>query len=277
MRQLRRLLPMHIVLILVAIIMLAPFAFMVSTSFKHDMDVYAYPIKWIPSPAMFGNYVTAWTQLGYFRLVVNSVFVALSATVISLLVNAMAGYAFARKKFPGKRILFIAVLGSMMVPFQAILIPLFLVIKGLRFYNTYAAIIIPWCASGYGIFLMRQYISTIPLELDHAAQIDGCSDFMIFFRVILPLCKPILVSLGIFVFIWVWTDLLLPLIMTRSPGLQTLELGLSHLGGKYGGARINIPVAMAACTMAVIPPIVCFIVGGRTLMRGELLKGGIKG
>jgi multiple sugar transport system permease protein len=266
-----------LVQLMIVIVMIVPLAYMLSTSFKRNMDIYVFPLRWIPRPFVLIGYIEALKDLHILLLFRNSLLVAVAAVAISLFVNALAGYSFARKSFPAKNALFLVVLSSMMVPFQAILIPLFLIIKGMGLYNTFAAIILPWSVNAYGIFLIRQYVTTIPDEFDYAAKIDGCPDFMIFTRIIIPLCKPILLSLGIFLFIWTWTDLLLPLIMTNSASLTTIELGLSQLGGKFGGTQINVPVAMAGCTIAILPPLLFFVLGGRTLMMGQLLQGGIKG
>lgn len=263
--------------VVLLVLMLIPFAYMLSTSFKRNVDVYVFPVRWVPRPFVVINYVIALKDLHIFTLFRNSMIVSILAVSTSLFTSSLAAYSFARKTFPGKTALFFLILGSMMVPFQAILIPLFLIMKNLGLYNTFPALILPWCANAYGIFLLRQYITTIPEEYDYAARIDGCPDFRIFTRIILPLSKPILLSLGVFLFIWTWTDLLLPLIMTNASAISTIELGLSQLGGQYGGTQINIPVAMAGCTVAILPPLIFFVLGGRTLMSGNLMQGGIKG
>lgn len=275
-RALKKDILIYVILIFIAIIMLVPSIYMISTSLKRSIDIYTYPPQWIPSVPILTNYLLAWDRIDFFRTFKNSLIVATSSTVVSILFNGMAGYALARKEFPGKNIVFTIIIGSMMVSLPIILIPLFLIIKKIGLYDTLLALILPWSASGYGIFLIRQYILTIPIEIEYAAEVDGCSQLGSFFKITFPLCKPILLTWGIFNFLWAWGDLMLPLIFIRSHRLKTVSLILAEVGGRYGGAQINISMMMAACALISIPPVVVFLIGSRQFLRA-LTEGAIKG
>ena len=255
----------RILLIVVAIIMVFPFLWMVSGAFKPSDEVMEYPPKIIPSEIRYENFTELFKEVSFGRYMINSFIVAGSVTIFSLLFHSMAGYALARLRFPGKRFLFIGILSTMMIPFYSIVIPLFIIIKQIGWYDTYLGLIIPWIPHAFGIFLLRQYYIGFPKELADAAAIDGCSHIGVFFRIALPLSKPILAALGVVFFISNWDRFLWPLIITSSAEMRVVPLGIVQLKGQYV-AHWNL--ILAGATIACIPTIIIFI-----LLQNFIVKG----
>jgi multiple sugar transport system permease protein len=256
---------MRVLLIVVATIMLFPFLWMISGAFKPSDEVMEYPPKIIPSEIRYENFTELFKEVPFGRYMINSFIVAGSVTIFSLLFHSMAGYALARLRFPGKRFLFIGILSTMMIPFYAIVIPLFIIIRQVGWYDTYLGLIIPWIPHAFGIFLLRQYYITFPKELVDAAVIDGCSHIGVFFRIALPLSKPILAALGVIFFISNWDRFLWPLIITSSAEMRVVPLGIVQLKGQYV-AHWNL--ILAGATIACIPTIIIFI-----LLQNFIVKG----
>ncbi|MCA9860788.1 MAG: carbohydrate ABC transporter permease, partial [Thermomicrobiales bacterium] len=198
----------YAILIVAVFISLLPFGYVVSTSFKSTMSLFSYPPDWLPENPTLDNYRNLLNRYPFWRWLFNSFVVAGSVTAIKLVVDSMAGYAFAKMRFPGRDALFLVVLMSLMVPFAALLIPTFIIIRELGMLNTYWGLILPGLASPIGVFMMRQFIESLPSDLENAARLDGCSEFQIYRRVILPLIKPGLVVLGVFTFMTQWTSYL---------------------------------------------------------------------
>lgn len=210
----------------IAIIMLWPFIWMIVTSFKPNTEMFSYPPTIIPNEIVFDHYVAAWKAAPWERFFFNTAFVAGVITISSLFLCALTGYAFARLEFPGRNLLFLLLLASMMIPFEVMLIPLYLIIVNFPFtggngfwgggtglLNTYSALIVPRLLFPFGVFLMRQFFMTLPKSLEDAARIDGCSEFGIFWRVMFPLIKPASATLVVFVFSMMWDDFFWPLIV----------------------------------------------------------------
>lgn len=229
------------------------------------------PFAW-PDRFTFDNIINVLTAQNFLQWTLNSFIYALVSVVIILVTAAMAGYAFAKKRFPGREVILWSFLATLMVPTQATLIPLFVLLAELDGIDTYWGLIVPTLANSQAVFLMRQFIRGLPDELFDAARIDGASEWRIFTRIVLPLTKPILATLGIFVFLWHWNDFLWPLIVAQSDGMRTLTVGLATLNAE------NAPLAgiMAASAIAVIPCLVIFGVLQRYLVNSVAMSG-IKG
>lgn len=257
-------------LVIGGLLMVFPVVWMVSSSLKLPDKIFSIPIQIIPNPIRFQNYLEAAELAPLDRYFFNSVFVGLSITIISLFFCTLAGYGFAKYHFWGRGVLFIAVLSTLMIPFQVIMIPLFVIVRDFGWLNTYAGLIIPACISAFGVFLMRQYILTIPNELLDAARIDGASEPGIFWHVILPLCKAPMTALGIFTFLDSWNNLLWPLIIISKVELRPLALGLTEYQTVHG---TQYQYLMAAATLATIPILILFVFMQRQFIRGVLLSG----
>jgi ABC-type glycerol-3-phosphate transport system permease component len=244
---------------------------MVSTSLKTDQDVFTWPPRLVPQPVRFQNYVDAWNSAPYARFFFNSAFIALVVTLANLFFSSLAGYAFAKYQFPGKQWIFIALLCTMMIPFQVTMIPVFVILSKLHWVDTYWGLIIPFTAGAFGIFLMRQFLSTIPDDLIDAARIDGCSEFRTFLTIVLPLSKPALSALGIFVFMASWNGFIWPFIIVKSTEMKTLPLAVADLAeGLY---VMSWPLMMAGACFVVLPAIVVFLIFQKNFVEGITLTG----
>lgn len=265
---------MAIVLIFGATVMLVPFFWMIATSLsrKANSSMPRVPTLWPADPSLF-NYWVATANLPIVKLYINSLFIVGTTTLGYLLFSSIAGYAFAKGRFPGKTFLFIVFLATLFIPFETRMIPLYLFVRDLHLNNTYWALILPFLAGGFGTFLMRQAISTIPDDLIDAARIDGASEFRIFWSIVLPLCKPTLATLAIINVIWRWNDVLWPLLVTSSRDLYTVTQGLA-LAGKSSGVYVG--VALATAVMAILPVIVAYLFLQRYVIR-SVVSSGVKG
>jgi multiple sugar transport system permease protein len=284
----------YVVLIPIAILFLAPFAWMVSASFQQIGDMFSWPPQWIPKHPSLAGYKTflgigdaSQAAEGASRWFLNSAFVATSVTVLQLFFNSLAAYVFAKRKFPGRDAIFLLFLGTMMIPGQITLIPNYLVLKHVPFFggndmfgngghgwlDSYYGLILPGCVSAFGIFLMRQYMQSIPDTLLDAARIDGASEFRIFLQVVLPLCRPALAAMGIFTFTAAWEDFFWPLIIVSSPEHYTAPLGLALFVVKN---RTSWDVLMAGSVIATLPMVATFMVFQRQFIQGIAMSG-VKG
>jgi multiple sugar transport system permease protein len=260
----------HLFLGLGAVTMVLPFLWMISTSLKNDRQAYIFPPIWIPDPIVWSNYLTTWEALPFDLFFLNSVIVAVFVTLGQLVTCSLGAFAFARLHFPGRDKLFVLYLATIMVPFQVIMIPLFILVRELRWIDTYAGLIVPLIFSAYGTFLLRQFFLTIPTELEDAAKIDGCSYFRIYWNIMLPLSKPALATLGIFVFLWSWNNFLWPLLITNSLDMKTLPLGLAYFLGQY---TVYWNLLMAGATIVMAPVLVVFFFAQRYFIEGITLTG----
>lgn len=281
----RRLL-LHLVLIVASFVMALPFLWMVSTSLKPADQIFVYPPQLIPRVFLWQNYTNAMAAAPFALYFRNTAIYAGGVLAIQIILCSMAGYAFARLPFPGRQAAFIAILATMMVPNQMLLIPLFVMLKHVPFgggndilgnggngwLDSFAGLIVPNAVTAFGIFLMRQFFSTLPGELADAGRIDGASEAQIFWRIMLPLTKPALATLGIITFQNAWNDFLWPLIVTDTPSTRTLQLGLQVFQDQ-NSADMNWAFLMAATTVVSIPILIVFIVGQRYLVQGIALTG----
>lgn len=255
-----------------SILMVGPFYWTLVTSFKSREEVLVFPPTWWPKQPTLEH----WLSLGELRIgsfpifFRNSLFVATTITVLVLLTSALAGYVFAKHQFKGRDWLFLGVLSMMMIPFNISIIPLYALIVDFSWNNTYWALIIPSAFSPFGIFLMHQFMHSIPNELIDAARIDGASEYRIFFRVILPLSMAPLAALGIFTFVFQWDDFLWPLVIIDEPALYTLPLGLAQFRGRVG---TNVGGLAAASMLAVLPVLIVYFMAQRRFIEGIALTG----
>ncbi|WP_414588079.1 carbohydrate ABC transporter permease [Scytonema sp. PCC 10023] len=216
------------------------------------------------------NYRDAWERGKFLLAFANSTLVAIAVTAFQIITSALAGYALARLKFRGRQALLLIVLATLVIPFQLLVIPVFLVLKWGHLINTYWALILPTAANGFGIFLLRQYFLTIPVELEEAAAIDGANRLQILWRVMLPLARPALVTLFLFTFIGEWNDVFKPLVFTTRPELRTVQLALAEFQEQFTN---NWPLMMAAVTIATVPVMLLFLVGQRQFIQGIATTG----
>lgn len=262
----------YLTLIVGAIVMLMPFFWMVNASMMTSGEIQAQPPVWLPANPQFNNYNKLLDTIPLGRQYLNS-FIVTTLTVIGvMLTSSLAGFAFAKYRFPGRELFFYAILTTMMIPFFVTLIPVFFIVRQLHWIDTYQGLIIPGLTSAYGIFLMRQFIVTIPDELLDAARIDGASEPLIYYQIILPLIRPALATQGTFTFIGTWNSFLWPLLIINSRELMTVPLGLNSLRTFASEAR-NLDLLMAGTTLSVLPTLILFIFLQRYFIRGIALTG----
>ena len=257
------------------VIMVVPFLWLLSSSLKTLSEIYSWPPTIIPHTIQWTNYVEIWRKLPFERFFLNSFVVAATVTAGVLLTSSMAGYAFARVPFPGRDAIFLIYLSTMMIPFAVVMIPVYMEMKLFGWVNTLTALIVPGMVSAWGTFMMRQFMLTIPYELEDAAIVDGCNRFGIYWRIILPLCKPVLATLGMFTFMGSWNAFLWPLIMISSLEKKTVPLGLAAFQA-FRGANTPWHLVMAAAVTTVLPIIVVFVVGQKYYVQG-IVTTGLKG
>ena len=262
----------YVVIVLFAFLSVFPFLWMFSTSFKDTLSNIEYPPRLIPPEPTLLNYRDLFLQFDYFVWLKNSAIVTGVVLIAGPLFNSMAGYVFAKKNFLFKNVLFIAILGTLIVPEQITIVPLFIIFSDFKLVNTYPALIFPYMAGGFGVFLMRQYMSTIPNDLIDAARIDGAGEFRIFWRIMLPLSKPALAALGVFTFLGSWNNFLLPLIVTTESSMRTLPVGLAVLEGSYE-FRTRWGLIMAGGTVMFAPALLVYVAFQRYFVQGIALTG----
>ncbi len=260
----------YALLTLGALAVCIPLIWMVSSSLKAPDKIFTIPIQWIPTDWRWENYSEAMNTAPFGRYFLNSLFVSTSVTLLNLFFCSLAGYGFAKYHFPGKNLLFIFVLATMMIPFHVVVVPLFVLMRELRWLNTYNVLIIPGMMSAFGIFLMRQAIMTLPDELFDAARIDGAGELGTYFRIVLPLSKGPLAALAVFVFLDSWNSLLWPLVTTNRDEYRVLAVGLTQFQTVHG---TKYHLMMAASTLVVIPMLVVFFFLQRYFIRGIALSG----
>ncbi|NOY76546.1 MAG: carbohydrate ABC transporter permease [Calditrichaeota bacterium] len=263
---------LHLCLFVAAAFTLIPFLWMLSASFMKNGEATLFPPHFVPTHISFQQYAILFHELNMGRYFLNSTILALGVTGGSLLVNAMAGFAFAKFTFPGKRPVFTLLLTSMIIPGQITMLPVFLLLNKLGLLNTYWGIILPGLASIFGIFLIRQYVSTIPDSLLEAAYMDGGSSFLIFWKIIMPLAKPVLITLALFTFMGTWNDFLWPLIVMTKDSMYTLPVGLAGLLGEHAQ---DTELMMAGSVITIIPIILIFLFLQKYYVQG-ILVGSIK-
>lgn len=251
---------------------LFPFIWMVSTSFKSPGEIFTQTPTFIPRQPTLDNFRNLLNAAALGRSFLNSLIFAIGMTVLSLLCNAMAAYGFAKLSFPGREKLFSLLLLTMMVPGQVTMMPVFLILKTFGLLNTFTGLIVPGIASVFAIFMLRQFMRDIPEEILEAARIDGCSEFRIFFSVMMPLCRPILATLAIFSFIGSWNEFFWPLIIMLREEMQTLPVALANLNGQF---NTDWGLLMAGSVLVVVPVILVFLTAQKHYIKG-IAAGGVK-
>ncbi|MDY6783271.1 MAG: carbohydrate ABC transporter permease [Cyanobacteriota bacterium] len=252
-----------LLLLLGAGVVLLPLAIVLWTSFAPPGTLSTTMVSFDSLTA--SNYRQAWQRGNFLIAFANSTIIALAVTALQIFTSTLAGYALARLKFQGRQVILLLILATLVIPFQLLVIPIFLVLKWGHLINTYWALILPTAANGFGIFLMRQYFATIPVELEEAAALDGANRLQILWRVMFPLARPALITLFLFTFIGEWNDLFKPLIFTTRPELRTVQLALAEFQEQFTNSW---SLLMAAAVIATVPVVVLFLIGQRQFIRG---------
>ena len=263
----------YVLLAALVVVMLGPYLYIFSSSFKETYTLISIPPQLIPEEFVWDNYSYILSELPFSLWFFNTILVALLVTVGTVLIDALAAYAFAKKQFWGRDFLFGLMLATIMIPGALLLIPAFLITNWLGLLNSYGGLIIPALANVLGVFLLRQFMQTIPEELEHAARIDGCSDFGVFWRIILPLSAPALATLSIVVFTSQWNNLVWPLVVLNDKDLYTLPLGLALLRSEF---QVNYGITSASAFLSVVPLLIVFLFLQRYFLEG-MTVGAVKG
>jgi len=262
----------YLLLTAIGALMVGPFLWMVSTSLMDRQDIFRIPPLWIPEQVDLRNYRAIMEVLPLGRLLLNSFTISVCATIGQLCSCTLAAYAFARMKFRGKAVLYLVLLATMMIPAQVTMIPVFLIMKSLGWIDTLYALIVPAFFGGaFGTFLLRQFFSTIPVDLEDAARMDGCGRFRILWSIVLPLSKPVLATLALFTFMTYWNDLLGPVIYLSSVEKATLTIGLANL--QSGVMTTRYDLLMAGSVLSVLPILILLIIGQRWFVQGIAMTG----
>ena len=269
---LRRVL-IYVMLTVLTAIIFVPFFWMVSSSLKQNNEVFSIPVQWIPSEFVWQNYVDIWTRIPMLTYLKNSLFLSVTITILQVLTGSFAAYGFSKMHFKGRDVLFVAYIATIAVPWQAYMIPQYIMMQNAGLVNTHLSIILLQAFGAFGVFLMRQYYLTIPDELSEAARIDGLNEYAIWWRIILPLTKPALASLALLTFVSTWNDYMGPFIYLTSNDLWTVQLGLRSFVGQYDAEYALI---MAGSVVSVIPIVLIFLLGQRYFIQG-IATSGMKG
>lgn len=261
---------LYALLILSSLWMLLPFLWMLSSSLKTSVTVFEFPIRWIPAEPRWSNYVEIWRKIDFGLYYFNTIKLTVIITLAQLFTCSLAAYAFAKIDFPERNVLFLGYIATMIVPFQVVMIPQFILMRHLGLVNTHASLILLQAFSPFGVFLMRQYYLNIPNDLLEAARIDGLSEFGIYWRIMLPLSKPALSTLAILTFVFVWNDFLGPLIYLHSARLRTIQLGIRMFISQYSA---DYALIMAASVCSLIPVVIIFLLAQRYFVEGISFSG----
>lgn len=264
---------LYIVLGIIVILTLVPFVWMLSASLKENKDVFNFPIQWMPSVPRPENFAEIWTKIPLLTFLANTLKLSVIVTVLQVLTSSFAAYAFAKLKFKGRKTLFLAYIATIAVPWQAYMVPQFIMMSRFGLNNTHMAIICLQAFSAIGVFMMRQFYMRIPDELCEAARIDGLSEYGIWFRIMLPNAKPAITTLAIFTFVNTWNDFLGPLIYLTETKLKTIQIGLRMFTTQYTS---DYALIMAASVVALIPMLILFLSMQKQFVQG-IVTSGIKG
>jgi multiple sugar transport system permease protein len=257
-------------LVVLSIAVLVPFAWMVSSSLKLDNEVFSVPVRWIPAEFHWDNFTKIWERIPLLTYLRNSVFLSISITALQVLTGSFAAYGFAKVRFPGRDVLFLAYIATIAVPWQAYMVPQYIIMQKAGLVNTHLSLILLQAFSAFGVFLMRQYYLTIPDELSEAARLDGLSEYGIWARIILPLSKPALASLALLTFVNTWNDYMGPFIYLTDNKLWTIQLGLRSFVGLYDA---EFAMIMTGSVLSVLPILVIFLLGQKYFVRGIATSG----
>ncbi|MFZ2514385.1 MAG: carbohydrate ABC transporter permease [Candidatus Lutibacillus vidarii] len=263
----------HLFLMPLALVFATPLVQMILTSLKTDADIRKFPPDILPTHPTLDGFIGLFTESDVLRWIANSVIVATSAVAGQLVLCSLAGYGFARLRFAGRGIGFVAVIATMMIPTQLLMIPTYIMFTKIGIVNTLPSIIVPWLTSAFGVFLMRQFFLSLPVELEEAARLDGCSQFGVFWRIVLPLAKPALATLAIFTLLGSWNDLIWPLISISDDRWYTLQLGLANF---QGTRRTQWQLLMAGNVVATVPLVVFFLIAQKHFIA-TMTFSGLKG
>ncbi len=263
----------HLIIVVLAVYCLFPVIWVCFSSFKPQSELFKIPMTFFPKNWSFSNYISALSYGSFLQYFSNTLFVSVVATIITVLINIMSGYALAKYIFPGRNIIFSIMIGTLMIPLQVIMIPIFLQLKRFGMLNSLWGIIIPPAATPTGIFLARQYMVNLPNSMIESARIDGAKEFFIFRKIIIPLSKPIIATIAIFSFMWRWNDYLWPLIVITDNDKQTLQQALANFVGQL---QINWSALLAMTTISIIPVIIVFLMFQKYFMSG-ITAGAVKG
>ncbi|MBX4926712.1 multiple sugar transport system permease protein [Rhizobium binae] len=264
---------LYVIVLTVTMVMLMPFAWMLSASLKLSRDVFAFPIEWIPSQPQWQNYVDIWTKIPLALFIYNTSKLTIIVTLLQLLTSSFAAYAFAKLNFPHKNTLFLGYIATIAMPWQVYMVPQFLLMREFGLNNTHLALICLQAFTAFGVFLMRQFYMSIPTELCEAARIDGMNEYQIWARIMLPLSKPALSTLTIFTFVSTWNDFLGPMIYLTKTELKTVQIGLRMFISQYSA---EYGLIMAASVVALVPVLVVFLALQRFFVEG-IASTGLKG
>jgi len=274
-RRVLRTIPTYLAALLGAFLTILPFLWMILSSVKNNAEIFRYPPSILPEVFRPDNYIKLFEMWPFGSWYINSILIAGIGTIAVLFFSSLAGFGFAKYEFKGRTLMFGILIASTMIPFQLILIPLFIQISRLKMINSYAGLIVPFMAPALGIFLMKQFMSSIPNELLDSARIDGCSEFGIYWNIILPLIRPAMGTLAIITFLGSWNSFLWPLVILRSEEMMTLPIGLARLTENVPGKTRDFGVIMAAATLVSVPVIAVFMAMQRQFISG-LLSGSVK-
>jgi multiple sugar transport system permease protein len=261
---------LYVLLIASSITMLLPFLWMISASLKTNLDVFEFPIQWVPKNPQWSNYVEIWHKIDFARYYFNTIKLTVIITLAQLLTCSLAAYAFAKIDFPERNALFVGYIATMIVPFQVLMIPQFIILRNLGLVNTHLALILLQSFSPFGVFLLRQFYLNVPNELLEAARIDGLSEFGIYRTIMLPLSRPALATLTILTFVFVWNDFLGPLIYLHSPKLRTIQLGIRMFISQYSA---DYALIMAASVCSLVPVVIIFLAAQKYFVEGISFSG----
>ncbi|MCG8441731.1 MAG: carbohydrate ABC transporter permease [Caulobacterales bacterium] len=257
-------------LVVATLLFISPFVWSLSLSFQEPGDVLGWPIQLIPAPATLENYARLFTELSFPRWLFNSTVIVLVVTASNLFFASLAGYAFARLRFPGRDLIFLAFLATLMVPAHVMMTPRFMLLNAFGLINTYPGLIMPQLVQVFGIFLMKQFFESLPRELEEAARIDGCGRFMTLWKVVLPVSRPALAALGIYTFQANWNEFLWPVIATTTPEMYTLPLGMAMFRYEF---KVEWTILMAGSVLIALPMLIIFLCFQRLFIQNAAASG----
>lgn len=263
----------YVILIIFAMIYLTPIIWLTISSFKAESELFRFPPSLFPEKFSVSNYSDAWARADFALYFRNTIAVTIAATALTVVINLMAGYAFAKYKFRGSNVIFMFFMATLMLPLEVLMIPIFQMVKAVGFYNNFLGLIVPPAATPAGVFIVRQYFLTIPDEIMESARIDGASETKIFLYLMVPLAKPVISVLTIFSFLWRWNDYMWPLVVIRDTAKYTVQLALASFSGQYAVSWGSL-LAMSVLTM--IPVLIIFLIFQKQFMKG-MTAGAVKG
>ncbi len=270
MRGLQKQLATHLILVTLSLVFVVPFIWMFLSSFKPALEIIRMPPTFFPEKFTFMNYKTIFERLHFWRYFLNSIIVSMSITIIAMFTSSLAGFVFTKFDFPGRELIFIIFLTGLMIPFAVLVLPMYLLVSKIGLQDSYLGLILPLCVSPFGIFLVRQFMEGIPIEMVEAARIDGASNMWIYFRIMVPLSSAGIGGVGVFTFLWTWNQLWWPLMIISKSDMRTLPLAIAALTFQHA-KRYDMIVTGAS--IAVIPVMIVFAFAQRRLIRGVTLTG----